>query len=75
MNKYTLIGANSLIPDRAIETNSLGKKPLMLRWNSRQWLDKIPKDLRKTSLSTVSVFSCVIGDEGLSLVDEAVPVC
>jgi hypothetical protein len=56
-----------------------GKKPLV----SRQWLNKFPKDLRKTSLNRVSVFSWVIGDldslviadEVLSLVDEAVSVC
>jgi hypothetical protein len=49
----------------------------------RQWLIKFPKDLHKTSLNQVSVFSCVIGDldslviadEVMSLVDEAVLVC
>jgi hypothetical protein len=60
-----------------------GKKPLVSRQNSRQWLNKFPKEFRKTSLNRVSVFSWVIGDldslviadEVVSLVYEAAPVC
>jgi hypothetical protein len=57
------------------------EKPLVLKKNSRQWLNKFPKDFRKTSLNWVSVFSKVVGDfhllvtadEVMSLVDEASP--
>jgi hypothetical protein len=37
-----------------------------------QWLNKFPKDLRKTLLNRVSVFSWVIGDlDSLVIADEA----
>jgi hypothetical protein len=57
-----------LIPWRSGWTNSLEKKPLMSGWNSRQWLNKFTKDLRKTSLNRVSVFSWVIGDLDLLVI-------
>jgi hypothetical protein len=59
------------------------KTPCVEKKNSRQWLNKFPKDLRKTSLNQVSVFSWVIGDldslvianDVVLLVDEVVSVC
>jgi hypothetical protein len=82
MNEDALFWVNS---DPLIEwlNKFFGKKPLVSIYNSRQWLNKFPKDLHKTSLNRVSVFSWVIGDldllviadEVMSLVDGAVLVC